>query len=141
MQQNYLFIFLVIIILGGCASFPSDQLTLDLTKETIPVMLNTNSSSEPTKIFEFESGYASASATTSSSSRYNGQSVSVSVTAIASTNINKPLNFQLHNTFVQNPAWISVSDLFLYANVFKTINSSKVQYLLVLNIEVPMSNE
>lgn len=131
-----IYILFLIIILGSCASFPSDQLSLDFTDQEFPIMLNNKSDLSPTKTFSFESGYQRLAITTTSS--YGGRSVSS--TAVVSSNINKPLNNQLNNVFIQTPQWLTVTKLMVHAYKYESIGRSEDQYLFILDIAIASNN-
>ncbi|MBN1410401.1 MAG: hypothetical protein JW969_06120 [Spirochaetales bacterium] len=123
----------ILILSISCATFPSDQLTFDMTGQTMPIMLNKDTPSENIKTFKFESGFALRSVTHVSSSNGN----STSSTATLTADINKPLQFQMNNLFLQEPAWIYVTDLSLYTRRYDSITVTSIKYLLELEIIAP----
>ena len=112
MKIRIILVFLVTMcLLSGCNSFPTKQLSLNLSNVSEPVMLTAIQNSEKTKSFDFSAGYSSKSV---SSSNSNGN-VTTTSTVSDSHNENEELAKQLANIFIQEPEWILISSLSLNA--------------------------
>jgi hypothetical protein len=129
--------FTILLLVAACGTFPSRQLTLDFADETTPVMLNEMQSDKTMKTFDFESGFSRYSVT----STYSSGGVTVSSTATSQTDMNKPLKYQLQNTFIQDPEWMLVSSLILNTHDSESIAVSDVKYLLSLQVKVPVKEK
>jgi hypothetical protein len=126
------------VIIISCASFPTQQLSFDLSKETVPVMLTPVKDPGKTKIFQLSASYASSMMTSSS---HSGSST-VTQTMSESHNENQSLSVQAQNLFIQDPLWIQVSNLDL--SVFRSDVSylfgsfEKIKYTTNLEFQVPV---
>ena len=98
------------ILIVSCQTFPTEQLSLNLSDEKQPIMLNKEITPQKTKSFDFKAGYTSQSLTSANSGGYGG---STTVTESHTTNDN--FSKQLNNIFIQNPEWILVSSLYINA--------------------------
>jgi hypothetical protein len=135
-----LFLFIGVLLIAGCGSFPSRQLSLDFTAETTPVMLTPVESTGTTKDLHFESGYSSVSVTTSSSRSGPSGTVTTSSTAGSAQNINMPLNIQMQNTLIFLPEWLAVTGLTLQSEEFEFLimgSISTKKYVLSLDLRTP----
>lgn len=135
-----LLLVLALATLASCATFPTKQLTLDLTGETVPIMLTKAVSSGKVKKLDFESGYSASSMSVSSTN--NGVTTSMSMSD--SRNENKPLAFQLTNTLVQEPRWIGVDRLELmnsYSLLLLVGSIEKTSYTMNLTIAIPVEGK
>jgi hypothetical protein len=94
-------------LLTGCATFPTQQVSLDLSQQTVPVMLTAVKNPGATKTFALEAGFAQSSM--SSSSTQNGVTTTMSMNEAHDTS--KPLAVQVQNLFIQDPAWVQVGSL------------------------------
>jgi hypothetical protein len=129
---------IVLVCLAGammtsCAVFPTAQLSLDLSAQTMPIMLSAVETSAKTIPLSFESGHKRLSVTTTSS--YGG--ATTSSTATVSSDLNKPINQQLSNVLIQEPDWLLVSGLVLKADVFYSVVVTSVNYVLDIELKAP----
>ncbi len=132
MRVRFLGLILVTLLLGSCVYFPSRQLSLDVSDETVPIMLSEPQPAGTTHVMSFESGYSSVSVTTSST--YRG-ATTTSTTTVAS-DLNRPLDTQLANVLIQEPDWMYVASLTLTTERVAAIYFSSVSYILGLDLAV-----
>lgn len=132
MRIRLLGMFAVSLLLVSCGTFPSRQLSLDVSDETVPVMLSEPQPEGSAHAMSFESGYNSVSVTRGST--YGGATTTTTTTV--SADLNKPLDTQLVNVLVQEPGWIYVTSLTLTTDQTEAIWFSSVSYILGLDLEV-----
>ncbi|NNM55087.1 MAG: hypothetical protein HKM05_10240 [Spirochaetales bacterium] len=121
----------------GCVSFPTKQLSFDLTDEPMPVMLTPVENPGVTKKIELDAGYSSISATSSETENETTVTNSISMEG----NNGRPLSEQLQNRFIQAPLWFEVSDLHLETHRFVLLllasNIDKLNYVTHVSLEAP----
>jgi len=125
-MKNIGFGLAALLLLAGCATFPTQQVSVDLSAQTIPVMLTPVKDPGATKTFDLESGYSMSSM--SSSQTNNGVTTTTSMSEAHDTA--KPFSVQMQNLFIQEPAWMQVGNLDL--TVVRTVI---VAYGSIDNIE------
>lgn len=123
--------------LGACSTFPSGKVSLDMTEQTVPVMLTPVTAKAGQKSFDFQSGFSSVSVT---SSRSVG-GTNVSATFTSSTTLNRPLDAQLSMGFVQTPAWFAVTGLNLYTSYWSMTFATRKENRIDMRIAVPARQE
>jgi len=125
------------ILLFSCSTFPTEQLSFDVSQSKIPVMLTKVAGDSVIKEFNFEAGYSHASIT-SQNRTYGGGSATTTLSASADTS--KPIKQQLGNFFIQDPAWayvngLSISDDHSVFN-FLVVGIDKYDYDTALRLDV-----
>ncbi len=134
MKSRFLLVVAASVCLAACSSFPSEQLSLDLTKETIPVMLNTVKTKDAVRTLSYTAGYSSSTNTFSNSR--------LSVTVTDSQNNNNPLGKQLQNTLIQAPNYLLISNLDLTTSRINSIfGFDRTNYTINMDADLPAKKE
>jgi hypothetical protein len=145
-MKRFHWFFLIIFssIIFGCSSFPSKQLSFDLTKETIPVMFNQEIGSETVKSFIFEASYSKVIMTSQGKNNNNNGGTGTS-TMMLDQNVNKPIGEQIGNIFIQNPLWMSVSKFEILDDHsiknFLFVSVDKLTYKTTVELQTPIAGE
>ncbi|MFA6504472.1 MAG: hypothetical protein WCT14_00145 [Treponemataceae bacterium] len=122
----------------GCATFPSNQISFDLSNNTIPVMLNTQKTEVKTKTFSLISAY------TKNVISIAGNKNQPNATIANDNNEGEPLNKQLNKLFIQDPKWMMADkiDLSVSRNFIFIVGSiDKIRYQTALDIKTPIGEE
>lgn len=124
-------------LMMGCVSFPTKQLSFDVSDEPFPVMLTPVENPGVTKKFEFNAGYS----TEQSASSMTNNGITFTNSFSMARNDELPVSQQLQNLFVQDPTWLEITDLHLEVHRFDMffLSSSleKVNYVTHVSIETP----
>jgi hypothetical protein len=113
---------------------------MDLSNETIPIMMTKVTSDNKVKTFHFQSGFSSLHQT----SRYSSGNVQVSTSFTENHNENAPFSSQVSNLFVQNPKCVYLSKFNLEnkRSIVMLLNiSDKINYTSKLELTVPVIGE
>ena len=115
----------------SCASFPQEQLTLNLANEIPPVTLNEVAKPAHARNFTYEAGYKSQSM--SAATRGGG-----TITMTMSGNQNMPLGTQMQTLFINNPEWAAITSLVFSVDLSNVLGVlSTTSYTLRTDAEVP----
>lgn len=127
----------VLVLLASCSTFPTKQLSFDVSQDKVPVMLTDVAGGSKTKEFTFDAGYESETVT--SQNKYSQGTTTVSL----SQDTSKPLAVQLDNFFIQDPEWIyvknlSISDDHTVFN-FAFVGIDRADYTTSLQLDAPVA--
>ena len=131
---------LVIAFFTGCASFPTQQLSFDVTTEKMPVMLTPIDSNSTMKSFDFAASYMSEKSITNKST--NGGSISNS--SYMEQKENYPVAKQLHQNFIQDPNFVVVKSLSVSINQFDFSfggSYETLKYTTALSVACPIGDK
>jgi hypothetical protein len=123
---------LVATAVASCATFPKEQLTLDLSNEVTPVAFNEVKAAGRTRTFTYEAGYKSQTVSSSASSGNATATVSVTMSA----NQNQPLGSQMQTIFISDPEWAAITSLVFSVDLTNAF-SSTTSLMLKTEAEVP----
>lgn len=141
MKIKSLSIYCIIIfctVFVSCATFPANQISFDLSSDTIPVMLNKQKTESKTKLFSLASAYTKNVVTIS------GNKNQPSTTIANDNNEGEPLNKQLSKLFIQDPKWMIADKLDLSVSrnfIFIVGSIDKIRYQTALDIKTPVGEE
>ncbi len=119
----------------SCATFPKDQLTLNLANEMPPVAYNAVAKPEHARTLSYEAGYKSTSVTMSS--RFGN--VTTTMTTTMSSNQNQPLGVQMQTLFINSPDWTAITSLVFSVDLTSVLGVvSTTSYMLNADTVVPV---